>query len=171
MSEALKKWKKLALALALVLVINVFFNVGLDTFYPAPKYETYCPTEKMNTLYENAETCEAADGIWNQGPAKDAVGYCDLYTKCNEDYTAATQPYDRNAFVILTTLGLATLLVGLLAGGLPMAVANGFLYGGLLSILIGTMRYWALMEDSLRFIVSGIALVLLIIVGVKRLKD
>ncbi len=171
MSDTLNKWKKLALSLAILIVINVFFNVGLDTFYPAPRYENYCSTEKMNGLYDTAETCEAADGIWNQGPVKEVVGYCDLYTKCSNEYNTAMQPYNRNAFVVLTILGVATLLGGLLVTTLPMAVANGLLYGGVLSILIGTMRYWALMDDYLRFIVSGVALFLLILVGVKRLKD
>lgn len=171
MSSALDKWKKLALSLAIVLVINVFFNVGLETFYPAPDYNNYCKSEEMNKIYDTAETCEAADGIWNQGTAKDAVGYCDLWSHCSEAYNTAMEPYNRNAFVTLTILGVVTLLIGLLMGGLPMAVANGFLYGGVISILIGTMRYWTLMDDYLRFIVSGVALFLLILVGIKRLKD
>lgn len=168
---AMNRFKKLALSLAIILVINVFFNVGLDTFYPAPAYENFCSNEQMGKVYDTAETCEAADGIWNQGSTKEAVGYCDLYTKCSEAYNEAMQPYNRNAFVVLTTLGVAILLAGILVPSLPMAVANGLLYGGVLSILIGTMRYWSLMDDYLRFIVSGVALFLLVLVGIKRLKD
>lgn len=170
-SPALTKWKKLALSLSIVIVINVFFNVGIETFYPAPAYDDYCSPEKTNQGYDTAESCTEAGGIWSQGSGKEAVGYCDMYTKCSQAYNDAMQPYNRNAFIVLTALGVATLLVGLLAPTLPMAVANGLLYGGVLSILIGTMRYWSLMDDYLRFIVSGVALLLLVLVGVKRLKD
>ena len=171
MNADLNKYKKLALSLAMVVVLNVFFNVGLETFYPAPDYNDYCPSAPMEKLYENQNACTEAGGIWQQPQAVGALGYCDLFTKCNEEWTAANEPYNRNAFITLTGLGVATLMLGLLVGSLPMAVANGLLYGGVISILIGTIRYWTLMDDYLRFIVSGVALLLLVLVGVKKLKD
>lgn len=174
MSDALNKWKKLALSLAIILVINVFFNVGLQTFYPEPVYDDYCPVvavDKANAVYSTAGACNEAGGSWVQPSGEGVTGYCDFYGDCYKAYDAAMQPYSRNAFVVLTILGVAILLGGLLVGTLPMAVANGLLYGGVLSILIGTMRYWGYMDDYLRFIVSGIALALLILVGIKRVKD
>lgn len=168
------KWKKLALSLAILIVLNVFFNVGLDTFYPAPDYDDYCPivdVEKTLPAYETTEACNEAGGNWVNPPGEEAAGYCDFYGDCYEDYDDAMKPYNRTAFIVLTALGTATLLAGLLVSGIPMAVANGILYGGVLSILIGTMRYWVYMEDYLRFIVSGVALALLIFVGIKKLKD
>ncbi len=180
MSSALSKWKKLALSLGIVIVINVFFNVGIETFYPAPRYENFCSESDMKMVDTNGkdlstlESCQTEGGTW-VAPATGG-NYCQMdsgvyYTQCNEAYQTALQPYQRNGFIALTVLGTLTLLVGLLAGGLPMAVANGLLYGGILSIVIGTMRYWTYMEDYLQFIVSGIALFLLILVGIKRLKD
>ncbi len=179
MSETLSKWKKLALSLAILVVINVFFNVGLETFYPSPRYENYCSDKAMQAQewgkdLSTVESCHEEAGTWMQ-PAT-GVAYCQVdmnvyYTECNEEYQTALQPYQRNGFIALTVLGTLTLLLGLLAGGLPMSVANGFLYGGVLSLVIATMRYWAYMDDSLQFIVSGVALALLIFVGIKRVKD
>ncbi len=174
MENALSKWKKLALSLAILIVLNVFFNVGLDTFYPAPEYDAYCPVvaeDKTMATYETGEACNEAGGSWVEPAGKDVGGYCDFYGDCYKAYDDAMQPYNRTAFIILTVLGVGTLLGGLMATTLPMAVANGLLYGGVLSILIGTMRYWSYMDDYFRFIVSGVALVLLIAVGVKKLKD
>lgn len=176
MTSTLDRWKKFALSLAIVIVLNVFFNVGIETFYPSPVYEDFCPlsgVEESKTMvsYADQVTCNEAGGQWVQPAGEGALGYCDFYGDCWEDFDNAMMPYNRNAFVILTILGTVTLLFGLISKALPMAVSNGLLYGGVLSLLIGTMRYWDYMDDYLRFIVSGIALFLLILVGIKRLKD
>ncbi|QQR54461.1 hypothetical protein IPG41_04640 [Candidatus Peregrinibacteria bacterium] len=167
--HALNRWKKLALSLALVLLINVFFNVGLETFYPAPKYDTYCPASLFQVTYETEAACTEAGGDWYAANSGGAM--CDFYKSCYDEYEKVSQVYNRNAFIVLTSLGVLTLFLGLFIPKIPMAVMNGFLYGGIVSVLIGTMRYWTLMEDYLRFIVSGVALLILIVVGVKRLKD
>lgn len=169
MTITLSSWKKLALSLSIIIVINVFFNVGLQTFYPAPLYETYCPVSLSEKTITTSEACMEAGGAWTEYQGQ--AGYCDFYKGCYETYNEALQPYNRNAFIALTSLGVVTLLLGLFLPQVPMAVANGLLYGGVLSILIGTLRYWSLMDDYLRFIVSGLALALLIGVGIKRLKD
>lgn len=175
-STTLDRFKKLALSLAIVIVLNVFFNVGIETFYPAPVYEDFCPLSGVDdketmVSYSDMNTCNEAGGQWVQPAGEGAMGWCDFYADCYKDYDNAMMPYNRNAFVILTILGTVTLLFGLISKTLPMAVSNGLLYGGVLSLLIGTMRYWDYMDDYLRFIVSGIALALLIVVGIKRLKD
>jgi hypothetical protein len=176
MSPLLDKWKKIALSLAIVVVLNVFFNVGIETFYPTPVYEDFCPLpgvdeKTMAVTYPDMATCNEAGGQWTQPAGEGAMGFCDYYGDCYKGHEEAMQIYNRNAFVILTILGTATLLFGLLTHTLPMAVANGLLFGGVVTLLIGTMRYWNYMEDHLRFIVSGVALALLIFVGIKRLKD
>ncbi|MBU2263298.1 hypothetical protein KJ750_01400, partial [Patescibacteria group bacterium] len=51
------------------------------------------------------------------------------------------------------------------------AVALGFSFGGILSLIIGTIRYWSGMDDYLRFIILGVALAILIWMGIKKLKD
>lgn len=165
-----ERLKKIALALALVIILNIFFNVGLDTFCPAPDYDEYCGSWERVDVWaiEDQEVCLSNGGTWN---IEQDYAYCeDKYEDCWAAYDEARAPYDRNSFIVLTVLGTATLLLGLFVM-MPMAVSNGLLYGGLLSVVIGTMRYWSNMDDYLRFIVSGVALVVLILVGIKKLKD
>ena len=163
------KWKKLALALAILIVMNIFFNVGIDTFYDAPDYDEFCEEVVRDVEFvETQEACIANGGTWNIGQDWE---YCeDAEEECWGEWRDELEPYNRNAFIILVFLGTATLLVGLFVL-MPMAVSNGLLYGGILSIVIGTMRYWPDMDDYLRFIVSGVVLALLIIVGLKKIKD
>lgn len=167
--SAFDKWKKLALSLAILIVLNIFFNVGLDTFYKVPEYDSFCNEEVRGMEFaDTQEACLENDGAWVIN--KDWA-YCESkIDNCWDQYQDYISPYNRNAFIALVSLGLVTLLAGLFIF-MPSAVANGLTYGGILSIVIGTMRYWPNMDDYLRFIFSGIVLVILILVGFKKIKD
>jgi|TARA_B100001971_G_scaffold171205_1_gene163467 hypothetical protein len=50
------------------------------------------------------------------------------------------------------------------------AVVNGLMFGGILNIFIGIARYWSDMDEYLRFIISGVVLIVLIYIAYKKLK-
>lgn len=168
------KWKKFALALSLIIILNVFFNVGVETFYKMPKWDEYCPQSLYSVPHEDKASCESVGGSWseNQGGkgVDEPAGWCDPHFTCQKEYSSELSVYNRNVFVILTSLGAITLVAALFAN-LPNAVSSGLLYGGILSMIIGTMRFWSEMQDYLRFVVSGIVLVVLIAIGIKKMKD
>lgn len=168
------KWKKLALTLSLVIVINIFFNVGVATFYSMPDWNEYCPQSIYNEAHESKESCELAGGAWSESQSKVEGeadgGWCDITYTCQKEYNDQWSLYNRNVFIVLTVLGASTLVAGILLN-LPSAVANGLLYGGALSMLIGTMRFWTEMDDYVRFIVSGVVLGVLIFLGIKKMQD
>lgn len=174
MKIELNKWKKLAMALSIVIILNVFFNVAIDTFYKMPNWENYCKPELNSVSYENKKTCEDAGGMWseNMGYPKEvgATGYCNAQYTCQKEYGDASSVYNRNVFVVLTALGAVTIILALFAA-LPSSVSSGLLYGGLLSLIIGTVRFWSDMDDYIRFVVTGVVLILLITIGVKKMKD
>lgn len=174
MKIELNKWKKLAMALSIVIILNVFFNVAIDTFYKMPDWQTYCPETLNSVSYENKTMCEDAGGMWseNMGYPKEVgvTGYCNAQYTCQKEYTDAFSVYNRNVFVVLTALGALTIIAALFTV-LPNAVSSGLLYGGVLSLIIGTIRFWSDMDDYIRFIVTGVVLLLLITVGVKKMKD
>ena len=63
----MSKFKEIMLAVAIVVVLNMFFNYGVSTFYKSPDYEKACPTELMQNKYENKDACEAVGGKWFEG--------------------------------------------------------------------------------------------------------
>ncbi|MEK7609372.1 MAG: hypothetical protein AAB476_02750 [Patescibacteria group bacterium] len=180
------KIKEIILSLAIVVVLNLFFNYGVFTFYESPDYEKFCPVELTQKLYADKSECEAVGGRWFEGtgevkyypseprpipvePAADQQkGWCDSTAECRESYESVREVYNRNVFVVLVVLGLVSLGLGFLAISAP-AVANGFLGGGLLSLIIGSIRYWSEMNDYLRFIILGVALAALIWLGYKKI--
>jgi len=168
-------FKKLGLSLAIVIVMNVFFNVGIDTFYDAPDYNDFCSYDEEMRVPMTKDSCDEVGGLWFA--SEEGTAYCEgydnakgYYDECQEGWDQARSDYNRIAFVILTALGTLVIIFALFVG-MPAAVMHGLLFGGVLSLLIGTMRYWSDMDDYLQFIVSGVALVLLVGVGIKKLKD
>lgn len=172
------KWKKLGLALSILVILNVFFNVGIDTFYKMPQYDDFCPEELWQNVPTDEKTCTDEGGFWRDDPYMEnktpqgitIKGYCDVAHTCSQEFNDAQSVYNRNTFIVLTAAGAITVAVSIFLT-LPSAVASGLLYGGVLSLVIGTMRYWTDMDEYLRFIVSGVVLLVLIAIGIKKMKD
>lgn len=173
------KWKKLALALSIAIVLNVFFNVGVATFYDEPEWGDFCGEDIWTVDYNTEAVCEEVGGLWRGDgrpyPKPIAIEfetsfYCDATYTCQMEFDDAISLYNRNVFVVLTVLGAFVVVLALYLQ-IPSAVLSGLMYGGVISILVGVMRYWSNMDDYLRFAVSGVILIVLIVVGIKRLKD
>lgn len=177
--------KEIILALAIVVVLNLFFNYGVFTFYKTPKFENFCPVELTQKVYTEKQLCESIGGQWYESnhvnyegrpipvkpqPQTGETSWCDSTAKCRDTYQAIQNVYNRNVFVVLVVLGLISLGLGFLVIS-AVPVANGFLGGGLLSLIIGTIRYWSEMNDYVRFIVLGVALALLIWLGYKKINS
>lgn len=183
----MSKFKEIVLAVAIVVVLNLFVNYGVYTFYKPPVFEKFCPVELSQAKYSDKAACDKVDGRWfennNQtiyykgevpvptAPA-DALttGWCDPTAKCREGYDAAQSLYNRNVFIILVVAGIVSLALGFFVIHVG-AVANGFLGGGLISLIVGTVRYWSNMDDYLRFVILGLTLALLIIFGYKKISN
>lgn len=176
------KW---ILVIGIMLVANLFINYALDAFYPAPKYEAFCPQSQVNEAVLTKDACLTKGGQWNEDtypvdiktqvapiPAGSVAvrGYCNVNYTCQKNLDSAQKVYDRNVFIVLVVAGTLLLIGGVYASGAE-AVALGFSFAGILSFIVGTMRYWSSMDDRLRVVVLGCALAALIWLGVKKFKD
>jgi len=163
------KQKLLALAIAIVLVL--FIAVGIDTFYKAPEnpcsrvYETQPKAFISNCelLQEpNKTNCFIEQQIFYENQSIESQ-------KCYDEFQPIENLYKRNVFVILIILGVLTIIIGLFLKQVP-AVYFGLMLGGLIKIIEGVIRYWANMNEYLRFIILGILLTILIWISYKKLK-
>lgn len=159
----LNTWKKVGLSLAIMIVFNLFINVGIYTFYKGPQYNDYCTIEIGAKEVKTEAKCVELQGEW-QG------GYCDVYKQCTEEFNAVEGVYNRNVFIALLAIGTIALIAGLFLQNVN-AVATGFIFGGIISMFIGTVRYWSNMDEYLRFTILGVVLVILIGLGVYKLRD
>ncbi|MCC7004764.1 hypothetical protein IT397_02495 [Candidatus Nomurabacteria bacterium] len=175
------KW---LLIVGITVVSNLFFNYAINSLYKEPKFEAYCPQKQLNIQPVDSKVCIAQGGSWTENadtaqviypdqPSKVYVqpkGYCDENFTCRKNFDEASKVYNRNVFIILIILGVISLVVGFFLSEITV-VSLGLSFGGVLSLIIGSMRYWSDMNDYLRVSVLGVALIALIYLGVKKIKD
>ena len=180
------KW---LLALGIAIVTNLFAYYALNGFYPEPRYEDFCKHEQVKPAILTQEACVERGGQWVESvretsevskagvatpevvPVKSEVfGYCNEDFTCSNKYNDERKVYERNFFVGMIIIGTLLLVGSIFLVGVE-AVSLGFSFGGILAFIVGTMRYWSNMDERLRVVVLGIALVALVWVGVKKFKE
>lgn len=175
-----------ALVLAIVITLNLFFNYAISLIYKASTYDTFCPREQVTEPIENKDSCVAAGGAWSEYGAdyygkpvmtrpiiegeKFPSGYCDPNFTCQKNFESANKVYNRNVFILLVVLGVASLASGF-AFAIYGPVSLGLSLGGVLSLIIGSVRYWSDMQDILRVAILAGALIALIWIGIKKVKN
>lgn len=173
----LLKW---AIAVALVIVINLFFHYAISLVYVEPKHEKFCPMETYNRVFSDAMTCVDAGGQWTNtqlSPQEvtkavksgEALGWCNATFTCQQNYDDAHGIYNRNVFIVLIVLSLVVLALGVF---LPIEILSlGFSWAGVVSLIIASARYWSDADNWMRVLILFVALVLLIWLAVKKFKQ
>jgi hypothetical protein len=187
-SKALK-W---SLIIGITIVLNLFFNYTISLIYPAPDYSAFCPTSQVDNPPETKDSCIAVGGQWTENtfPEIQTVpatatsdtsetvtskqitvsGSCDATYSCSQKFDTANDSYERTVFVSLVVLGIISILLGLLLR-IPDPVTVGLSLGGVLSLIIASMRYWSEAGNFLKVVILFAALIALIWVGVKKFQD
>jgi len=160
------KQKLIALAIAIVLV--AFVSVGIDTFYKEPENKCYIMEAVPKTLNcELLEDKNKTECYYEEQKLRDEESIKNQ--KCYEEFRPIENLYKRNVFIILTIIGVLTILIGLFLKDVA-AVYLGLMIGGIVIILEGIIRYWANMNEYFRFVILGILLILLIWISYKKLR-
>lgn len=176
------KW---LLIISIVIVLNLFFNFAISSFYHAPKYDDFCKADQIKIQPTTREACVSGGGQWNESSAVEKIeqepgvvntqpikvqSYCDINFTCQKEFETANNLYQRNVFVTLVILGIISLLIGFMLSSVSV-VSLGLSFGGVLSLVIASIRYWSAMDEFIRVIILGLALVILIWIGIKKFKE
>lgn len=172
------KW---AIVFGIVIVLNLFFNYAISLVYKAPAYEDYFSSPQVVEPITNKADCLKVGGQWSDADPRYSdiaptplstpktvpyLGSCDPnYTK-QLQYTAAQKTYDRTVFIILVSLGVVSLVLGALFANAILSLA--FSWGGVLSLLIASIRYWSDANNLMKVVVLAIALGALIYIALKK---
>lgn len=149
------KW---SLIIGIVFLFNLFINVSLDLIFVSPDYNDFCDAEmryptKLDDL--NQEEIDAQNQKWEE---------------CQEKYDSARESYEKKVFVTLISIGVVIFLVSLI-GKLNYVVATSLSLSAVLNFIIASMRYWSSAEQLFRVIILGLALAILVWIGIKKFKD
>ena len=165
-------WKQKLLALAIAIVTVSFIFTAIYMVYERPTYEDTCNYRAMPIEIDTAEQCQELEGEWiafEGAPSEiKSEGYCDLYSECDKEHQTIDASFRKRVFIVALIAGLGVLIGGLFV---PIsAVSAGLMGGGLLTLFFGIIQYWDELANVLRLIILGIALAVLIYIGVKKLK-
>ena len=176
--ETKPKVFKWALIIGIVIVLNLFLNYSISLFYKEPDYNTYFPQSQVVKPINTKEECLAVGGQWNENGAiynntipagattPEMKSYCDPNFTKQQEYNNAEKVYQRNVFIMLVVLGIISFLVG--AFVVNEIVAIGFSWGGVLSFIIASMRYWSTADNLIKVLILAIALGALIWLAIKK---
>lgn len=159
------KIKDVILGIAIIVLTIFVTYYGISTIFPKPNYEDFCKPELVNVYVNNSVDCDSRGGIWNPTiGAKEInqpLGYCDLYTKCNADFTLVDRARSKKVFFVALPLGLVIIVLGAFFFGIE-AVGAGLMGGGVGTLIYGAGVYWPYSQNWIRFIISLVGLVVLI---------
>ncbi|MEK7088569.1 MAG: hypothetical protein AAB913_00380 [Patescibacteria group bacterium] len=177
--ETKPKVLRWALIIGILVVLNLFFNYTISLFYKEPDYNTYFTQPQVVEPITTKESCLKVGGQWTQSPApKDRyavptpasypqmTSYCDPNFTKQQEFNDAQKIYQRNIFIILIVLGVISLVLGAFLAN--EIVTFGLSWGGVLSLIIASMRYWGAADNLIRVLILGFALVVLIWLAIKK---
>lgn len=167
-----------AVIVSIAILINVFLAYLVRVFYLEPEYADFCKESNVVTQSIDRETCLSVGGQWTEPEMADMsldgkerlFGYCNEQFTCQKEYEQSESLYNRNLFVVFIVAGVALLLGSSFLTGVKV-VSSSLSFGGVFAIIFGSLRYWSDMDDRLRVVVSGIALLALIVIAWKRFKE
>lgn len=169
------RFVKWSLIVGLIIVLNMFFNYAISLIYKAPEYPGTTQPQVIGTVYTK-ESCLEVGGQWTQTPVPTDIKSADPQSKlggyCNPDYTKQMQyeqdrkVYERTVFIILFVLGALILIIGTILKQEVLAIALS--WGGVLSLIIASMRYWSSANNGLKVAILAVALVALMWLAVKK---
>lgn len=180
MENKILKW---ALIFGIIVVLNLFFAYALKVIYDAPEWDNFCKQEQVIERVDDKATCLEKGGQWNENiygkaevrnidPAMVPVepeGYCNLNFVCQNDYTDALKNYEKNVFMTLVALGVISIIIGFMMAT-QTVVSIAFSLGGVLTFVVASIRYWQFASEYLQVIILGLALAVLIWLGIKKFK-
>jgi len=178
-----KNFLKWPLIIGIAVVLNLFFAYAIKVAYPGQEREDFCPREQKIEKIETAEECIKQGGQWDEsfvrpnpsgsptsGEGLNERGYCNREFICAQKYQDFREGYERNVFIILVVLGALTLGASFLSH-FNQVLSTAFSFGGVLTFVVASIRYWELAPDWLHLLILGIALASLIWLGVKKFQE
>jgi hypothetical protein len=149
---------KIGLCLAIAIVFPFMVGFGIEAFYTTPE-NTYEACRSVDPTAQITSTDESKP--LKYGDPRNDPKYDACYVKAQETLDI----YSRNLFFIATALGFAGIIIGTLLFSEKLGpVGPGLVFGGLFTIVYGTMRTFRSVDKAWIFIELVFVLIGLILV-------
>ncbi len=176
--------KKIALTIAVGVLLALFVGFLVDAVYSSPKYEDFCksynfPIAKEQVINPNCKNLTATiieerdcsmnkKGYIQYNYSNDGCVssyYCET---CNVKFDDENKIYSRNLFLILAPISIILIIVGFFLS--LESIGSGFIFGGILTLIYATARVFGDLSKVMRVVLLGIELVLVLWLGYKKIE-
>lgn len=175
--------KKLAIVLAIAVLLPLFLGLFVDAIYAEPKYEKYC-NETYPMMYkepisnttcpeayatQEAQTCINQRG---QPQFKYDENNCQVFDNCDMcslSYEKDREVYNRNVFFILAPIGLIIIILGIYLT--VDYLGAGLMFAGIITMFYATIRYFSDMSKIVRALVILVELLIIMWIAYKKIED
>lgn len=177
--------KRIAMVLAVTVLLPLFVGLFVDAAYAEPKYEKYCNDSFYGEKYSYPATAVSANCSYVNNPAQDkcyrdggiarfnytsdGCSYYESCDMCSKEFNTAQQTYNRNIFFILLPVGLAVVIIGIFL--LVDYIGAGLMFAGLIIMFYATFRYFSDMSKVLRALVILAELLIILWIGYKKIEE
>lgn len=181
-TSKITKW---ALVFSIIIILNLFFGYAIKLFYEEPQFDNYCPSKQVDKNITSKESCLNIGGAWNESEnsfkplsidqrngetfVDTSTGWCNKNYTCNQSYQEAKESYEKNVFILLVSLGVIAIVIGVFSKIEVLSIS--MMGGGILSLIISSIRYWQYASDILHLAILAIALAFLIWIAVKKFNE
>jgi len=191
--------KKISLTVGIAVLFAFFVYFTIDAFYPEPKYEDFCkntyygpamPAVERPMVYKEGlgyvqdRNCTAISGISNLTRQCTTTGgfieyqYDDLGCEtqascnmCNKEFDEYRKNYSLNVFYITAPIGILAIVVGMYLPLMVEAIAAGFMFGGIITLIQSTVRVFGDLGKWTRVIVLFVELCIVVWIGLKKVSE
>ena len=166
------KFVQASIIIAIVIVLNLLSNYVVSLVYNEPSYNDFIKQSQVVEDIKTKDRCISVGGQWSENAYPAEKGQTKIEGYCNANYTNelnyqnARESYEKKVFITLIAFGVILLA---LAGFISLQIlAISFAWGGVLSLIIASIRYWSLADDISKVVILALALALLIWLAVKK---
>lgn len=147
--------KKFLLIIGIALIFTVFFGYAAEVVFEQPQY----PCEPPRELYKPYEE--------NQAKVIDQYYNSEEYKTCQENYNQLIEKTNFKSFIGLSIVAIIAIFIGLILT--LEAISSGILGGGILLLVYSVMRHWGILNKYFRLTILGVALIVLLYYGYKKI--
>lgn len=175
--------KRIAMVLAVTVLLPLFVGLFVDATYQEPKYNDFC-NDTYNNGYSSPVVATSTNCTYVNDPRQDKCSNdggtavfnyssgcsqfqsCDM---CSKNFNTAQQEYNRNIFFILLPVGLIIVIMGIYLA--IDYLGAGLMFAGLIIMFYATFRYFSDMSKILRALVILIELLVIMWIGYKKIEN
>lgn len=163
---------KVSIIVAIIIVMNLLFNYAVSLVYKEPILTDFVKPSQIVESITTKANCIAVGGQWSENATPVGKGKTEVEGYCNENYTNqlnyenARKVYEKKVFITLVIIGVLSLVS---AGFIAISVLSvSFAWGGVLSLIIASIRYWSQADNLSKVVILALALGLLIWLAIKK---